>query len=198
MPCSNRMSFDLSKAPDVEGMASLRSSRRSCGPGLRFGRLSPSDLSSRGLSTRSIHATAQRVEACCGAIIAQAAEAIILTDSAGTVRIWNHGAERIFGYCAAEVLGTVFMLVVPPRLRGILWTGFLRSIDSGKIANRDEVFRMQATQKNGNRLYVDLSFGLVRDEADSVIGAFAIGRDCTARHLAEKAMVLELQRQTRS
>jgi PAS domain S-box-containing protein len=131
-------------------------------------------------------------------MIAQAAEAIILTDSAGTIRIWNHGAERIFGYSAAEVLSTVFMLVVPPRLRGILWTGFLRSIDSGKIANRDEVFRMQATRKNGDRLYVDLSFGLVRDEVDSVVGAFAIGRDCTARHLAEKAMVLELQRQTRS
>ena len=84
MPCSNRMSFDLSKGPDAEVMASLRSSLRSCDPGLRFGRLSPIDLSSRGLGTRSTGATAQGVEDCCRAMIAQAAEAIILTDSAGT------------------------------------------------------------------------------------------------------------------
>jgi len=129
-------------------------------------------------------------------MIAQAAEAIIMTDSAGMIRIWNRGAERIFGYSPAEALGRVFTLVVPPRLRGTLWAGFRQSIESGRIANLDDVFRMHATRKSGGRLYVDLSFGLVRDGVDSVIGAFAIGRDCTARHLAEKAMVLELQGRT--
>jgi len=188
----------VKERPDAAMMAGWRNSLRSRDPGLRFGRLSPSDLSSRGLSTRSIGTTAQRLEDCCRAMIAQAAEAIMLADSAGTIRIWNHGAERIFGYSAGEALGSAFMLVVPPRLRGTLWAGFRQSIDRGHIANPDDVFRMPATGKNGGRLYVDLSFGLVRDEADSVIGAFAIGRDCTARHLAEKAMVLELQRQTRS
>ena len=194
----SHVALSVDGRPDAAVMASLRRPLRSREPGLRFGRLSPSDLSSRSLSTRSTGPTVQGLEDCCRAMIAQAAEAIILTDSAGTIRIWNHGAERIFGYSAAEVLGSVFMLVVPPRLRGTFWAGFRQSIDSGHIANRDDVFRMLATGKNGERLYVDLSFGLVRDEVDSVVGAFAIGRDCTARHLAEKAMVLELQRQTRS
>ena len=108
MPCPNRMSSDLSKRPDAAVMASLRSSLRSRDPGLRFGRLSPGELLSRGLSTRSIGAAAQRLEDCCRAMIAQAAVSIILTDSAGTIRIWNHDAERIFGYSAAEVLGSVF------------------------------------------------------------------------------------------
>jgi PAS domain S-box-containing protein len=190
--------LSIDEKPDGAVMGSLRSPLRSREPGLRFGRLSPSDLSSRGLSTRPTAPTAQGLENCCRAMIAQAAEAIILTDSAGTIRLWNHGAERIFGYSAGEVLGSVFMVVVPPRLRGTFWAGFRQSIDSGRIANRGDVLRMQATRKSGGTLYVDLSFGLVRDEVDSVVGAFAIGRDCTARHLAEKAMVLELQRQTRS
>ena len=194
----SHVALSVDERPDAAVIASLQRPLRSREPGLRFGRLSPSDLSSRVLSTRSTGPTVQGLEDCCRAMIAQAAEAIILTDSAGTIRIWNHGAERIFGYSAGEVLGSVFMLVVPPRLRGTFWAGFGQSIDSGRIANRGDVFRMQATRESGGTLYVDLSFGLVRDEVDSVIGTFAIGRDCTARHLAEKAMVLELQRQTRS
>ena len=188
--------LSASERPDAAVMGSLQSPRRSRDPGLRFGRLSPIDLSSRGLGTRATGLTGQGLEDCCRAMIAQAAEAIILTDSAGTIRIWNHGAERIFGYSSAEALGSVFTLVVPPRLRGTFWAAFRQSIESGRIANRDDVFRMRATRKRGERLYVDLSFGLVRDGVDSVIGAFAIGRDCTARHVAEKAMVSDLQRRT--
>jgi hypothetical protein len=77
-------------------------------------------------------------------------------------------------------------LLVPSRLRDAFWTGFRQAVNDGSIANRDELLRMRAVRKGGSRLYVDLSFGLVRDGFDSVIGAFAIARECTARHLAEK------------
>lgn len=130
----------------------------------------------------------------CRALIAQAAEAIVLTDSDGTIRIWNRGAERIFGYSPAEALGCVFTLLVPTRLRAAYWEGFRQMIDGRRVVNRDELSTMRTLRKHGGKVYVDLSFGLVRDGADSVVGAFAIGRDCTVRHLAEKAMVAELQR----
>lgn len=169
---------------------------RTWGPGLRFGRLSPSDLSSRSLSSRSTDRTAQGLEDCCRGLIAQAEEAIVLTDSDGTIRIWNRGAERIFGYSPAEALGCAFSLLVPTRLRPAYWKGFRQMIDGGRVLSQGELFRMQTVRKHGGKVYVDLSFGLVRDGVDSVIGAFAIGRDCTARHLAEKAMVAELVRRT--
>ena len=194
----SRVILPSDERPTDATMGSLRRPPRSCDPGLYFGRLSPIDLSSRVLSTRSSGPTTQGLEDCCRAMIAQATEAIILTDSDGTIRIWNHGAERIFGYSPAEALGSVFTLIVPSRLRGAFWVGFRQLIDSGRIANRDDVFRLRAVRKRGGKLYVDMSFGLVRDGVDSVIGAFAIGRDCTARHLAERAMVLELQRRTSS
>ena len=189
----SRVILSTDERPADATMSSLRRPPRSCHPGLHFGRLSPI-LSSRGLSTRSSGPTTQGLEDCCRAMIARAAEAIILTDSDGTIRIWNHGAERIFGFSPAEALGSVFTLIVPPRLRGTLWVGFRQLIDSGCVSNLDDVFRLRAVRKRGGTLYVDMSFGLVRDGVDSVIGAFAIGRECTARHLAEKAMVLELTR----
>jgi hypothetical protein len=41
--------------------------------------------------------------------------------------------------------------------------------------------------KDGRRLYVDLSFGLVKNAVGEAIGAFAIGRDATARYAADAA-----------
>ena len=177
-------------------MSSPENPLRTWNPGLRFGHLSPSDLSGRRLDSHSTSRTARGLEDCCRALIAQAAEAIVLTDAEGTIRIWNGGAERIFGYSPAEALGSTFTLLVPTRLRAAYWEGFRQMIDSGRVVSQGELFRMQTFRKPGGKVYVDLSFGLVRDGIDAVIGAFAIGRDCTARHLAEKAMVAELERRT--
>jgi hypothetical protein len=47
--------------------------------------------------------------------------------------------------------------------------------------------------KNGSRLYVDLGFGLVRDASGGVTGAFAIGRDCTARYVAGAALKAQMR-----
>lgn len=41
----------------------------------------------------------------------------------------------------------------------------------------------RSVHKDGSKLYVELSFGLVRDGSGMVDGSLAIGRDCTARHL---------------
>jgi PAS domain S-box-containing protein len=43
------------------------------------------------------------------AIVEQAPDAIIFADRNGLIRIWNHGAETIFGHSAAEVLGGTSM-----------------------------------------------------------------------------------------
>jgi len=45
----------------------------------------------------------------------------------------------------------------------------------------------RSVHKDGSKLYVDLSFGLIRDEAGAIAGALAVGRDCTARHIERAA-----------
>ncbi len=47
------------------------------------------------------------------AIVSQAADAILVADPAGTIGLWNRGAERIFGIPAAKAIGQSLDLVIP-------------------------------------------------------------------------------------
>lgn len=131
-------------------------------------------------------------------MVEQAPDAIIFADREGAIRVWNRGAETIFGHSAAEVLGGSLDVIIPERLRRAHWEGFRRAVDSGQAKYADRVLTTRSMHKNGSKLYVDLSFGLVRDGTGAVAGALAIGRDCTARYLADAALrarVLELEQQ---
>ena len=124
----------------------------------------------------------------CQAIVEAAGEAIIFADREGAIRLWNRGAEAIFGHAAAEVLGASLDVIIPERLRSAHWQGFRRAIESGETRYANRVLTTRSVHKNGNKLYVDLSFALLKDAHGAVTGALAIGRDCTARYEAERAL----------
>jgi len=128
------------------------------------------------------------------AIVEQAPEAIILADRSGMITVWNRGAETVFGWTAAEVLGLSLDVIIPERLRRAHWDGFRRAMDSGETKYGGRVLATRSMHKNGSKLYVDLSFALVKDRSGAVIGALAVGREVTARHLAEN----ELRAQVRT
>ena len=117
------------------------------------------------------------------AIVDQAPDVIIFADRKGAIRVWNGGAETVFGHSAAEVLGKSLDVIIPERLRKAHWDGFHKAIDSGQTKYRNQVLTTRSEHKDGSRLYVELSFGLVRDGSGTIVGSLAIGRDCTARHL---------------
>jgi len=121
------------------------------------------------------------------AIVEQAQDAIIFADRDGIIRLWNRGAEIIFGYAAAEALGQSLDLIIPERFRHAHDEGFRHALATGLTRNDGRVLTTRAQNKYGSRLYVDLSFGLLKDEAGTPVGAFAIGRDATARHLEQVA-----------
>src|SRR4029079_14220439 len=121
------------------------------------------------------------------AIVEQARDAIMFADRGGAIRVWNRGAETLFGYAAAEVLGMSLDVIIPQRLREAHWEGFRRAIDTGQTKYGNRVLTTRSVHKNGSKLYVDLGFGLVKDEAGAVTGAVAIGRDGTARYLSDGA-----------
>ncbi|HXE48494.1 MAG TPA: PAS domain S-box protein [Ramlibacter sp.] len=121
------------------------------------------------------------------AIVEQAQDAVIFADRGGIIQLWNRGAEIIFGYAAAEAIGQSLDIIVPERFRQAHNDGFMRALGTGRLRNDGRVLTTRAQNKFGSRLYVDLSFGLLKDEAGTVIGAFAIGRDATARHLEQVA-----------
>jgi PAS domain S-box-containing protein len=121
------------------------------------------------------------------AIVEQAPDALIFADREGAIRVWNRGAEAIFGYAASEALGANLDLIIPEPLRKPHWQGFDKALESGTTKYGGRVLTTRSVHKDGRRLYVELSFSLVRDASGAIVGALAVGRDGTERYLAEKA-----------
>ncbi|HEX6136210.1 MAG TPA: PAS domain S-box protein [Casimicrobiaceae bacterium] len=129
----------------------------------------------------------------CRRIVEATSDAVIFADREGLIRFWNRGAELVFGYAAAEVMGKSLDIIIPERLRRAHWDAYDRALQTGATKYTDRVLTTRSMHKNGSKLYVDLGFGLVKDANGTVLGAFATGRDCTARYLAERALKARVQ-----
>jgi PAS domain S-box-containing protein len=120
------------------------------------------------------------------AIVAAMADAVIFADRQGVIRVWNAAAEAVFGFSAAEALGRNLDLIIPERLRPAHWAGFDHALSSGvtRLAGRATLTR--GLHKEGRRLYVDMSFAVVRAASGEVVGAVGIARDVTEREEAKR------------
>jgi PAS domain S-box-containing protein len=119
-------------------------------------------------------------------IVEQLPDAVVFADRDGVIRLWNRGAEALFGYRADEALGASLELIVPPRLRAAHDAGFRRAIDAGRTRARGARLT-RSLHKDGRKLYVELSFGVVTDGDGRAVGAVAAGRDGSARYAQEQA-----------
>jgi PAS domain S-box-containing protein len=135
------------------------------------------------------------------ALVEHLADALIFADREGLIRVWNAGAEAVFGYPADEVLGRRLDLIIPERLRPAHWTAFDAAVETGRMKYGRDSMTTRSMHRDGSDLYVDLSFALVRDEAGEVLGSVAVARDITLRFQKEKAArkrLAELEAQVRS
>lgn len=121
-------------------------------------------------------------------ILDDIADAVIYADRSGVIRRWNRAAQSLFGHRAAEALGQSLDLIIPEHLRAPHWRGFDAATASGKmkLAGRPTITR--ATHKSGAKLYVEMTFALVMNDADgTALGAVAVARDATERVEAQRA-----------
>jgi len=120
-------------------------------------------------------------------ILEQTTDALVYSDTDGTIRRWNHAAEVLFGFPAAEAIGQNLDLIIPEHLRAAHWAGFGKAIASGttRLAGRPALTR--AVHKNGSKLYVEMTFAVVKDRAGAVVGSVAIARDALERVEKERA-----------
>jgi PAS domain S-box-containing protein len=129
-------------------------------------------------------------------IVAGAADAVIFTDREGRIRLWNAGAERIFGFGAAEALGKSMDLIIPERLRPRHWQNWDKVMETGVTRYVTDVLAVPALRKDGAPLSIEFTIQLVRDGEGRILGPAAIVRDVTARFQREKelrAKVKELE-----
>jgi PAS domain S-box-containing protein len=122
------------------------------------------------------------------ALIAQLADGVIFADREGMIRVWNEGAEAIFGHPRAEAVGQSLDLIIPERLRPAHWAAFKRAIETGQLQHGRESLATRSMHRDGRTLYVDLSFALVRGRGGEVLGAVAVARDITRRFREEREL----------
>jgi two-component system cell cycle sensor histidine kinase/response regulator CckA len=118
------------------------------------------------------------------AIVESSSDAIFSKDMLGTIISWNQGAERLYGYSAAEIVGKSIVVIIPEELHGEA-AQFLGEIAAGRVVTREETLRRR---RDGTQLYVSLIISPVRDSEGRIVGASTIAHDITERKRAEDAL----------
>jgi PAS domain S-box-containing protein len=136
---------------------------------------------------------AEAARAQLAAIVESSEDAIMSADLEGKITSWNTGAERTFGWTAAEAVGQPIAMLAPAD-RAEEPLVFLAQVTRGEGLLHHEVVRQH---KDGSLVEVSLTLSPVRDSAGKVVGASAISRDITERKQAERELerLLVLERQ---
>ena len=122
------------------------------------------------------------------AIVQSSDDAIIAKDLAGVILAWNSGAERTYGYSAAEAIGRNISLLQSPDIPDEL------PVIMGKIMAGESLdhYVTERLTKDGQRIFVSLSISPLRDRTGAIVGAATIARDITEMRRAQ----VELANQT--
>jgi PAS domain S-box-containing protein len=134
------------------------------------------------------------------AVVREAPEAIVVSDPSGIIVMWNGGAERIFGYPAAEALGQSLDLIIPEKQRARHWAGYDKTMATGETKYGDTLLKVPAAHRDGRRLSIEFSVALLRDADGKIAGIAAVIRDATERWAAERELwqrLAEAQRRLR-
>lgn len=118
------------------------------------------------------------------AIVESSQDAIISKTIDGIVTSWNRAAEKLFGYSAAEMIGSPIKKLIPIALQEEA-IKTLQSACQGKIV---ATYETQRIHKDGSLLDVALTISPIYNESGQVVGASKIARDIRDRHQAELAL----------
>ncbi|HEY1304137.1 MAG TPA: PAS domain S-box protein [Vicinamibacterales bacterium] len=130
------------------------------------------------------------------AIVESSDDAIVSKDLESTIRSWNRGAERIFGYTAAEMIGRSIRVIIPDD-RWSEEDDVLRQIRRGEKVDHFETVRRR---KDGSEVPVSLTISPIYSPDGVVIGASKIARDISERKQveAERAQMLLREQHART
>lgn len=130
-------------------------------------------------------------------LVADTPDAIVYADADGTIRLWNAGAERIFGFSRAEAEGASLDIIIPSGLRERHWLGYHETMRSGVSRyGAGQLLSVPATRKDGSRISVEFTILPFRAADGRMAGIAAILRDGTARFEEMKALRRQLAAQS--
>ncbi|HVJ51846.1 MAG TPA: PAS domain S-box protein [Aliidongia sp.] len=118
------------------------------------------------------------------AIVTSSEDAIVGKTLDGIVTDWNRGAEQIFGYSAAEILGRPISIIEAPGHEEES-AAILERIKAGE---RIDHFETQRRRKDGEIIDVSVTVSPVWDSTGRLLGASKVARDITAGKRAQIAL----------
>ncbi|HVF52381.1 MAG TPA: PAS domain-containing sensor histidine kinase [Actinomycetota bacterium] len=116
------------------------------------------------------------------AIVRSADDAIFSKDLNGIITSWNRGAERLYGYTEAEIVGRSISIIIPPDRSGEEKL-ILDRIIRGLGVDHYETCRMR---RDGEIVDVSITASPIHDASDQIVGASVIARDISAEKMTRR------------
>src|SRR5690349_20814949 len=148
------------------------------------------ELLLRRLLRRRPHVTASLL----ASIVESSDDGIYSIDLDGIITSWNKGAEQLFGYTAAEAIGTPLTMLIPLD-RPDEETALLERIKRGERIHSYETVRQR---KDGSSVEISLTVSPIFTSKGNIIGASKIARDISERKKSQQLIVRELTHRTRN
>jgi PAS domain S-box-containing protein len=124
------------------------------------------------------------------AIVESSDDAIIGKTLDGIITSWNRGAEKLYGYSLAEIIGQPMLKLIPAEYEAEE-VQILARIAQGEGIDHFETVRVA---KGGRRLDVSVTISPIRDAAGRIVGASTIARDISERKEAMRKLRAQLER----
>ncbi len=120
-------------------------------------------------------------------ILHDAADAIIVLDAEDRIRLWNRGAEALYGWRADEIIGQPITVIVPDdpaSIRQIEWIN--RQVrEEGYVRN----FQAQRRARDGRLVLISITRTAIRNEHGEYIGSSVIARNITEEKRMEQQLI---------
>ena len=145
----------------------------------------------RGGSALPIESDPAILAARLAAIVSSSDDAIVSKTLDGVITSWNAGAERMFGFTAAEAIGRHITMIIP-KDRHAEEEQVLARLRRNERVDHFETIRMR---KDGTLLDISLTVSPVLDSRGTVVGASKIARDISDRKAIERARAEVLARE---
>src|SRR5690606_29709266 len=111
-------------------------------------------------------------------------DAILSLTPDGLITSWNRGAERLYGYATAEVVGRSIDLLLPEAGRPEM-TSLLERLGRGERIDPLETVRRT---KAGHLIDIALTLSPIEDGTGRVTGVSSVARDISERKRAREAL----------
>ena len=108
-------------------------------------------------------------------IVDSSGDAILSKTMDGIITSWNRGAEELYGYTAAEVIGKPVSMLVPPGHADEIHQ-IMRRLANGEVIGHYETVRQT---KDGRLIDVSLTVSPIRDAEGNIVGGSAVARNVT-------------------